>query len=82
MQAYADYHDVMDLTEEIVTACSTSVAGSSTVTYQGTEINLSPPFRRATMHELVQDATGGLALAGHYAPHLHQATQPCDWRLP
>ena len=57
-QAYADYHDVMDLTEELVAACSTAVLGTGDVTYQGSSISLKAPFRRATMHELVRDATG------------------------
>ena len=34
------------------------VCGSTTITYQGTEIDLAPPWRRATMHELVEQACG------------------------
>jgi lysyl-tRNA synthetase class 2 len=57
-QAYTDYIGMMDLTEQMISAVCQEVCGSSTLTYQGTEIDLTPPWRRATMHELVQDATG------------------------
>jgi lysyl-tRNA synthetase class 2 len=57
-QAFADYNDMMDLTEELISSVSQQVCGSTQITYQGTEINLAPGWRRATMHELVQEATG------------------------
>ena len=57
-QAYTDYIGMMDLTEQMISAVCQEVCGSSTLTYQGTEIDLTPPWRRATMHDLVQDATG------------------------
>lgn len=55
--AYADYKDMMDLTEEIVVACADAVGGRRVV-YQGQEINFEPPFRRATMAELVKEHAG------------------------
>ena len=57
-QAYTDYIGMMELTEQMISAVCQEVCGSNTLTYQGTEIDLTPPWRRATMHELVQDATG------------------------
>jgi lysyl-tRNA synthetase class 2 len=57
-QAYADYIDMIDLTEQLVASVCTQICGSTKITYQGTEIDLTPPWRRATMHELVQEATG------------------------
>ena len=57
-QAYSDYIGMMELTEQMVSAVCQEVCGTTTITYQGTEIDLAPPWRRATMHELVQDATG------------------------
>ncbi|MBV9387133.1 MAG: lysine--tRNA ligase [Chroococcidiopsidaceae cyanobacterium CP_BM_ER_R8_30] len=57
-QAYADYHDMMALTENMIATIAQEVLGTQQVTYQGEVINLTPPWRRATMHELVQDATG------------------------
>ena len=57
-QAYSDYVGMMELTEQMVSAVCEEVCGATTITYQDTEIDLAPPWRRATMHELVQDATG------------------------
>lgn len=57
-QAYADYGDMMDLTEQLIAHLCEQVCGSTHITYQGAEIDLTPPWRRATMHELVQHATG------------------------
>jgi lysyl-tRNA synthetase class 2 len=57
-QAYADYHDMMVLTENIITTAAQEVLGTLTLNYQGQAIDLTPPWRRATMHELVQEATG------------------------
>ena len=57
-QAYADYTDMMDLTEQLIASVCEQVCGSTTITYQGTEIDLTPPWRRGTMHELVEQACG------------------------
>ncbi|PAX51594.1 lysine--tRNA ligase [Brunnivagina elsteri] len=57
-QAYADYHDMMDLTEGIITTVANDVIGTLQITYQGEEVNLTPPWRRVTMHDLVKEATG------------------------
>jgi lysyl-tRNA synthetase class 2 len=57
-QAYADYHDMMQLTEGIITTVAQEVLGTLQITYQGEAIDLTPPWRRVTMHELVQEKTG------------------------
>ena len=57
-QAYSDYIGMMELTEQMISSVCDDVCGSPRITYQGTEIDLSPPWRRATMHELVLEATG------------------------
>lgn len=57
-QAYADYHDMMALTETLIAAVAQEVLGTQEVPYQGESVNLSPPWRRVTMHELVQQHTG------------------------
>jgi len=57
-QAYADYTDMMALTEQMIAAVTEQVCGTTMLTYQGTAIDLTPPWRRATMHELVELATG------------------------
>ena len=56
--AYADYNDVMDLTEQMVSFVAEKVLGSTAVTYQGHEIDLSPPWRRVTLREAIREATG------------------------
>ncbi|MBV6625212.1 MAG: lysine--tRNA ligase [Rivularia sp. (in: Bacteria)] len=57
-QAYADYNDMMDLTEGIITTVSQEVIGTLKINYQGTEVDLTPPWRRVTMHELVKEYSG------------------------
>ena len=57
-QAYADYTDMMALTEQLLAHVCQQVCGGTLISYQGTDIDLAPPWRRATMHELVQAATG------------------------
>ncbi len=57
-QAYADYTDMMALTEELIATVTEDVCGSTRLTYQGTEVDLTPPWRRCTMHELVEQSTG------------------------
>ncbi|MDR1509717.1 MAG: lysine--tRNA ligase [Synergistaceae bacterium] len=55
--AYGSYSDMMDLAEEILVACADAL-GSRKINYQGTEIDLTPPFKRAAMAELVHEETG------------------------
>jgi len=57
-QAYADYNDMMALTEGIITTVAQDVLGTLQITYQGQEVDLTPPWRRITMHDLVKEATG------------------------
>lgn len=57
-QAYADYHDMMALTENLITTVAREVLGTLQITYQGEAIDLAPPWRRVTMHDLVQEQTG------------------------
>ncbi len=57
-QAYADYHDMMALTENLITTVAQEVLGTLQITYQGEAIDLTPPWRRVTMHQLVQETTG------------------------
>jgi lysyl-tRNA synthetase class 2 len=57
-QALADYTDMMDLTEEVVSGLAREVTGGTSLTYQGRELDLSRPFRRASMVELVSEKVG------------------------
>ncbi|MFP4693809.1 MAG: lysine--tRNA ligase [Halothece sp.] len=57
-QAYADYYDMMTLTENVITCAAKEVLGSLILYYQGETIDLNSPWKRATMHELVAEKTG------------------------
>ena len=57
-QAYSDYIGMMELTEQMIASVCQDVCGTTTINYQGTDIDLKAPWRRATMHDLVRDATG------------------------
>lgn len=57
-QAYADYSDMMDLTETLITTVTQEVLGSLKITYQDQEIDLTPPWRRVTMHDAVKEKSG------------------------
>ncbi len=57
-QAYADYTDMMALTESMVAHLARECCGSVVIPYEGRELDLSPPWRRATMTELVEEQTG------------------------
>ena len=57
-QAYADYYDMMTLTENLITTVAQEVLGTLQIIYQGEAIDLTPPWRRVTMHQLVQEKTG------------------------
>ena len=56
--AYADYLDMMGLVEELVSYLATEITGSTTLTYDDRELDLSVPWRRATMIELVKEQIG------------------------
>ena len=55
--AYADHTDIMELTENLVAAVAADVCGSTTVVYDGREVDLAPPWRRATMDEVIAEHT-------------------------
>ena len=56
-EAYADYHDMMALTEQLVAFLATELCGSTTITFQGRELDLAPPWRRASMIDLIEEQT-------------------------
>lgn len=57
-EAYADFTDIMDLTEQLISHVAQEVLGSTVVTYQGQEINLAAPWRRVSMVEAIRDTVG------------------------
>ena len=57
-QAYTNLEGMMQICEGVIDHCARAVCGSTTVTYQGQEINLAAPFRRVTMNGAVKEKTG------------------------
>lgn len=57
-QAFADYRDMMDLTEEVVVKTAEKVLGTITINYEGTTIELASPWKRMSMIEAVKEYSG------------------------
>lgn len=57
-QAYADFNDIMDLTEGIIQHAAKSVKGDAAVIYQDTEIKINEPFKRVHMVDAIKEVTG------------------------
>ena len=57
-EAYADYSDIMRLVEDLVAYLATEIRGTTKITYGGRELDLTPPWRRATMVDLVEEQIG------------------------
>ncbi len=57
-QAYADYNDMMEITEDMIEHIAREVLGDTTVEYEGTEIDLSAPWPRMSMVESIEEHTG------------------------
>jgi lysyl-tRNA synthetase class 2 len=62
-QAYADYHDLMDMTEEMFRGLAEELTGSSRLSYQGLDIDFGKPFERLTLREAVRRYNAPLAEA-------------------
>ena len=56
--AFADYNDMMDITEEIVSKTAQKVLGTTKINYQGTDIDLTPNWKRITMIDAIKEQTG------------------------
>jgi len=57
-EAYADFHDIMELTENLVAHISEEVLGSTTITYGDYEVDLTPKWKRQHMVDAVKEYTG------------------------
>ncbi len=57
-QAFADYRDMMDLTEEVVVKTAMKVLGTTKITYEGVEIELASPWKRMSMIDVVKEYSG------------------------
>ncbi len=56
--AYEDYNDMMNLTEDLVRTVAKNVLGKTDITYQGTEIDLTSPWKRISMIDAIKEVTG------------------------
>lgn len=56
--AYEDYNDMMNITEELISTVAQKVLGTTKITYQGTDIDLTPGWRRVPMIEAIKEVTG------------------------
>ncbi|HEX6479677.1 MAG TPA: lysine--tRNA ligase [Ktedonobacteraceae bacterium] len=57
-QAFADYNDMMTLVEEMIHFIAVEVKGTARITYQGSEINLAPPWPRWPLLDAIAEFTG------------------------
>ncbi len=62
-QAYADYHDLMDLTEDLLRKLASDVLGSASVKYQGEEHDFSRPFKRMTVFDSILEYNNDITAA-------------------
>jgi len=76
--AYADYNDVMDLTEEMVAYVAQEVLGTLQITYDGNEIDLTPPWSRIHLRQAIQEKTGIDYREHPEAESLYQAIREID----
>lgn len=56
--SYADYQDLIRLTEELISSLAQQVLGKSVIEYQGRTIDLSPPWRRWSYHQAILEVNG------------------------
>ncbi|WP_223789262.1 lysine--tRNA ligase [Marinicella meishanensis] len=74
--AYADYHDLMDLTERLFKSLAKQVKGTLKFNYQGQELDFSQPFARRSMASLVAEHSDGLSEKD--CNNLSQMQKYCD----
>ena len=56
--SYMDFNDMMDITEELFSRCAQEVLGTTKITYQGQDIDLTPSWKRITMVDAIKEVTG------------------------
>lgn len=57
-ESYADFNDMMDLFEDLLSGAANEILGTYDITWLGHEVSLKPPFRRMTMAEAVKEYLG------------------------
>ena len=88
-QAYADFHDMMDLFEDLLSSAAQKILGTYQIQWQGNDIDLTPGWPRLTMAEAVKQYTGldfmaitdnaeAVALAASIGVELPEAA-PATW---
>ena len=88
-EAYVDYHDVMKLVEDIFVAAAGAAERPLATSYQGEDVDLTPPYRRERMADLVLEYTGRKAFGielndlfeEHVEPKLRQPTFVLDYPI-
>jgi lysyl-tRNA synthetase class 2 len=75
-EAYADYNDVMSLVEDMMVTATAAAGRTSKITYQGEEIDLTPPLRRERMADLVLEHTGRQAAGKELNELFEEQVQP------
>ncbi|HET9410529.1 MAG TPA: lysine--tRNA ligase [Candidatus Dormibacteraeota bacterium] len=88
-EAYRDYEDVMQLVEDIIVASANAAGTPLSTTYQDEAVDLSPPYRRERMADLVLEHTGRSAVGvelndlfeEHVEPKLRQPTFVLDYPI-
>ncbi len=88
-EAYVDYHDVMRLVEDILVASAGAAQRPLATSYQGETVDLTPPYRRERMFDLVLEHTGRQAYGfelndlfeEHVEPKLRQPTFVIDYPI-
>ena len=86
-QAYADYEDMMQLTQDLVVVSAMAANRPLETSYEGESVNLTPPYRRERMVDLVLEYTGRQAVGEelndlfeeHVQPRLRQPTFVLDY---
>lgn len=56
--AYEDYHDMMNISEELISTVAKNVLGTTKITYEGMEIDLTPGWKKITMIDAIKEVTG------------------------
>jgi lysyl-tRNA synthetase class 2 len=80
-QAYGDYTTMMTLVEELYAACALAANGTLRLTYQGNAIDLTPPWPRVTMRDLILKTTGVDIDADTDLPALRQRIAALNLRV-
>jgi lysyl-tRNA synthetase class 2 len=76
-QAYADYSDIMELTEALFSTLAQDLHGSMVVRYNGARIDLTPPWRRVTMYDALREIAG-IDVGNLEDGEVEEILQDCD----